>query len=60
VPLLCNGCCLQAAIRALREGVAAEQARRSAERAAEEAKKVALKAALEEQMKLNATRRWAL
>jgi hypothetical protein len=48
---------LQAAIRALRDGVAAEQARRAAERAAEEAKKVSLKAALEEQMKLNATRR---
>ncbi|KAF6260771.1 hypothetical protein COO60DRAFT_846345 [Scenedesmus sp. NREL 46B-D3] len=47
----------QAAIRSLRDGVAAEQARRAAERAAEEAKKVALKAALEEQMKLNATRR---
>lgn len=47
----------QAAIRALKEGVAAEASRRAAEKAAEEAKKVALKAALEQQMKLNATRR---
>jgi hypothetical protein len=51
---LLAGLALQAAIRALHECVAAEQACR----AAEEAKKVALKVALEEQMKLNATRRW--
>eukprot|EP00775_Hariotina_reticulata_P009578 gene9578-9740_t len=47
----------QAAIRALREGVAAEQERRTAEKAAGAASKAALKVALEEQMKLNATRK---
>jgi len=53
--LPCGWC--QAAIRALREGVAAEQERRVAEKAAEAANKAALKVALEEQMKLNATRK---
>lgn len=48
---------LQAAIKALREGVAAEQARRDAEKAASAAKRVELKAALEAQMKANAARR---
>jgi pyruvoyl-dependent arginine decarboxylase (PvlArgDC) len=51
-----SGWC-QAAIRALREGVAAEHERRVAEKAAEAANKAALKVALEEQMKLNATRK---
>lgn len=51
-PVLC-----QAAIRALKEGVAAEQARREREAAAEAAKKLALKAALEQQMKQNAVRK---
>jgi hypothetical protein len=45
---------LQANIRALKEGVAAEQARREREAAAEATKKAALKAALEQQMKQNA------
>lgn len=48
---------VQAAIRALKEGVAAEQARRVREAAAEVAKKAALKAALEQQMKQNAVRK---
>ena len=52
-----GACCCQAAIRALKEGVAAEQARREREAAAEAAKKQALKAALEEQMKQNAVRK---
>lgn len=50
-------CLLQAAIRALKEGVAAEQARREREAAAAAANKAALKVALEQQMKQNAVRR---
>jgi hypothetical protein len=50
-------CTLQANIRALKEGVAAERARREREAAADAAKKLALKAALEQQMKQNAVRK---
>jgi hypothetical protein len=53
----CACWCLQANIRALKEGVAAEQARREREAAAAAAKKAALKAALERQMKQNAVRK---
>jgi hypothetical protein len=48
---------LQAAIRALKEGVAAEQARREREAVAAAANKAALKVALEQQMKQNAVRK---
>jgi hypothetical protein len=41
----------------LKEGVAAERARREREAAADAAKKLALKAALEQQMKQNAVRK---
>eukprot|EP00878_Enallax_costatus_P025426 GHUV01027202.1.p1 GENE.GHUV01027202.1~~GHUV01027202.1.p1 ORF type:complete len:436 (+),score=163.52 GHUV01027202.1:3278-4585(+) len=47
----------EATIKALRDGVAAEKARKAAEKASEATKRTELKKALEEQMKLNATKR---